>query len=260
MKDGLFSTLFVEPASTIRQALRFEREHGAALRRGALLRELGDSLVVLRPRSWTERSRRAYAGAARVLSRIPVATSIPAGDPALVAHAMLREARNPIRRGEIAALKLASSVAILLFAVFGLLVLAVPPLRSWVAPLDVAQNANWTASSALGGYPTSGVGPSSTGNMFFHTMKEDRPWLLVELPREARVRTIRIENRADCCGERALPLNVEVRDASGFALACQRRAPFSTWTCRLPGTPIKSFRVTVPGSTFLHLKRVAAFE
>jgi hypothetical protein len=74
------------------------------------------------------------------------------------------------------------------------------------------------------------------------------------------VRKIQIDNRADCCEERALPLNVQVPDGKGWRMVCQRRAPFARWTCRPPPTTTQKIRIELPGHTALHLKRVSVFE
>jgi hypothetical protein len=52
-----------------------------------------------------------------------------------------------------------------------------------------------------------------------------------------------------------------VPDGDGWRLLCQRRSPFTSWTCR-PAAPVATnrIRIQVPQETMLHLKRVAVYE
>jgi hypothetical protein len=68
-----------------------------------------------------------------------------------------------------------------------------------------------------------------------------------------------VENRADCCKERALPLNFEVYRNGGWQLVAQRRAPFSTWSYDLKPVRASRVRVLRPGQNFLHLKRISVY-
>jgi hypothetical protein len=256
----VFATLVREPASVIRQVLRVERERLSALRRAVALRELGDALCIARPPFWSARSRRAYLRVVRILSRTPFNLAVREGDPGSAATLMVREARRPFRRAAFAGAKLSAVVVIPALAILLVLDRSLPVAHAWLFPPNVAARATWRASSAIRGYRRSGKSPSTTKDLFFHTEKEDHPWIQIDLPEEARLRTVRIENRSDCCAERALPLDVQVPDGGGWRRVCQRRAPFSTWTCHFPPTRTKTLRVVLAGNDFLHLRSVSAFE
>lgn len=258
-RNRLLSALVLEPLETIRHARKLERERGALLYRAIALRDQGDSLVLTRPRNWPARSRRVYARVVRLLGRPPFEMPVPDGDPALAAHLMLHEARQPARRAGVATAMLAGVAAVPALLVL-LALCAIPGVRARLVPPDLAEHAAWTASSAYAKFRTSGKGPSTTEGLFFHTRKEEHPWIRIDLPREALLRSVRIENRSDCCSERALPLDVQVPDGDGWRLVCQRRSPFVTWTCHLPPTRTRTFRVMLAKKEFLHLRSIAAFE
>jgi hypothetical protein len=252
-------------------ALSTFRIRGSALRRASLLCDLADALSLSRPRQWRDRARRAYQDAVRRLRAPPAGeAAISQGsatdgdaataDLAALAHGLLREARRPYRRLSRAAAQLAVLAATGLVGLTLLVAVVSRPARDWLFPPDLAAQATWTASSAVPGVPSSGRSPSSDGTLFFHTTAQDHPWVRIDLPRQARVREIRIKNRTDCCAERALPLNIEVPDGDGWRLICQRRAPFSTWSCHPPPTWTRILRITIPGMTYLHLKSVAVYE
>ncbi len=281
LMSWLFPRLSIEPAA--REAMDLFRARGRALRRAAALCDLGDALSTSRPRGWRLRALRAYDGAARRVDggasppapgdtaasgpdqSIVVDCEAAAGDRALQSAASrarrsLRAARHPYRRFWRSVLALAATAAVSLVGVTLLATAVSPPVRHWVFPGDVAKNARWVASSALPGQPSAGVGPSSDAAFFVHTSSETHPWVEIMLSRVASIREIRIENRSDCCIERAMPLNVEIPDG-GWSLICQRRAPFSTWTCH-PKQPVRArtIRVSLPAGGMLHLKKVSVFE
>jgi len=237
------------------------------LRAAGRLCELADTLVAARPRDWEARARRAYTRVARTLAPLGLAAPAPAVAPdastlaRALAHRTLAAARRPLWRLAAAG---GAVVAVLAGAVVGatLALAAVSPrVRAAVFPPNVAAHANWTASTALPGYDTHGGRPSARPGApaFFHTNGDDHPWVRIELPAPTRLRSIRIDNRTDCCELRGLPLNVEVHDDPGWRLLCQRRTPFVTWTCRFPATTVDTFRLIVAGAGYFHLKRVAAF-
>jgi hypothetical protein len=133
--------------------------------------------------------------------------------------------------------------------------------RAAIFPPDLAAQASWTASSAIAGFQDRGVRPSPKPNapVFFHTKSDDHPWVRIDLGRPTVLRSIRVDNRTDCCEAGAVPLNVEIPDGSDWRLLCQRRTPFSSWTCRFPAVAVRWFRITFPGTGALQLKGVAAF-
>jgi hypothetical protein len=242
-------------------AFRFWREHGARVRRARVLCQCADGLRLRRAPSWERRSDRLYrrvAGNLRGLAAGAAAADASA-DPAAAAHRALAAARGPDRSGAVGLATVAAALA-----AGALLVLLVgsavsPALRARLFPRDLARGRPWTASSADPGYETSGVGPSSRGPLFFHTTSSDHPWLEIDLGDEHLIRSVLIKNRADCCGERSMPLNVEVFDGTRWNLIAQRHAPFSVWEHDVTPVRARRVRVRLAGAGFLHLKRVSIY-
>lgn len=150
--------------------------------------------------------------------------------------------------------------AVVICGVAMLVALSIPAARARLFPPDLGRNARFTISSAMGGLSTHGVGTGSVDPLFFHTNQENDPYIEVDLGKVANVRRVVIENRQDCCGERALPLNVEVMEKDGPRLLCQRRSPFQTWTCNTGGVRTQKLRVRRPGPAMLHLRRIEVYE
>jgi hypothetical protein len=155
--------------------------------------------------------------------------------------------------------KIAGGVALLSAVVFLLAIAVSPSLRARCFPTDLAAGRPWTVPNSQDGYPSSGNGPSSAGNTLFHTTSLDSPSVEIQLDGEHVIRKIVVVNRADCCQERALPLNVEILGSAGWKLIAQRRAAFSTWEYDVEPVRASVIRVRRPGSGYFHLKRISVY-
>merc|ERR1712007_169791 len=87
-----------------------------------------------------------------------------------------------------------------------------------------------------------------------HTKKEFNPSWTVFLPYEAKVHSVKVLNRADCCGERLNGFNVKVGDAY-----CAKGIPSQSGrvhgvACR--GRVGRTVRIEVPSFTYLTLCEV----
>jgi hypothetical protein len=252
----------------VRQAFRFPiknlvggisywRQHGRQLRRARILCRCADTLCIRRVRGFELRAPGLYRRALRTLAGL--ADDNRADDPAVAAHQALWIAERPYRSAA------ASSMVLLLgLALAGLLAVAGGSLvsidmRARFFPRDLAAGRPWIASNADLGYPSSGDGPSTDGPTFFHTTFLDRPWVEIDLGREHIISGFLVENRKDCCQERALPLNFEVFDGQNWQLVAQRRAPFSTWSCDIEPVRARKVRFLRPGQNFFHLRRISVY-
>jgi hypothetical protein len=223
-------------------------------------------LRVIRPAAWQVRANRLYRYVLREARRLQgFTTSTPRADDlddelAAAVHGELARMPFPLRSMARAVATLSLSVAGSL-SLLGLVLAAVcPPVRRSLFPPDIAANAPWHASSAWPGTAVSGVGPSAPSSLFFHTLLEDNPWLIVDLGKETEIGKVRVKNRPDCCQDRVIPLNVEVPDGQGgWRLICQRRAPFSSWACEPKDVRTRQLRLRVPGRTTFHLQQVQVF-
>jgi len=244
---------------------RFHRAHGATLRRARALCLAGDLLEVRRPHDWQPRSARLYQRTARYLAPVSPATAaaVPGQHPAPYAHRLLRVAAAPYRRAALALAGLAAGLlaAVALLALLGCLVS--PRLRARLFPRDLAARASWVASSFVPPNPLSGVGPATDRHdLFFHTTISDHPWIEIDLGARRVIRSLLIENRRDCCRERALPLNFEIFDEGmdQWRVVAQRRSAFEVWTRSFPAVRARRVRVRLAASGILHLRRISLYE
>jgi len=92
---------------------------------------------------------------------------------------------------------------------------------------------------------------------FFHTTDQNHPWVEIDLERKVRFSGVRVENRRDCCEERAVPLVVEAADESRkFRVLAQRDKSFDSWLASFPPTEARYVRVRILRPSLLHLGRV----
>lgn len=262
---------------------RFHRAHGARYRRARALCSTADAIDVRRPHDWQRRAERLYRRAARDLDAIAGADG--AGGPGSVlgsvrdsvrgsvhgseavaaqqAQRALVAASRPYRRMAIAlgALAVAAAVAVALLLLLGCL--ASPALRARVFPRDLAAGRPWLASSAIPPVHRGGVGPSTRkGDFFFQTFPSDHPWIDVDLGTPQVIRSLLVENRRDCCWERALPLDVEVLDleTQKWRRVAQRRSGFHVWTHEIGPLRARHVRFRLAGVGVLHLRRISLYE
>jgi len=167
---------------------------------------------------------------------------------------------RPLKRALLRRILLTVVGAVVICGAGLLVALSIPSARAWLFPPDLGRTAQWRVTSAMGGNGKTGVGAGSDAPIFFHTVQENNPHIDLDFGKVVSVRRVVIENRSDCCGERALPLNVEVMEADGPRLLCQRRSPFQSWTCNTGGVRTRTLRIRRPGPTMLHLRRIEVYE
>ncbi|HVN77101.1 MAG TPA: discoidin domain-containing protein [Thermoanaerobaculaceae bacterium] len=127
---------------------------------------------------------------------------------------------------------------------------------SWNAGL--AEGKSWRSSSGLGDGATSGTITAADGeNYFFHTREERNPWLEIDLGASRQLRSVTVVNRLDCCGERAVPLVVEVgTEPDALAQVGRTNHVFKVWTARFTPRLARYVRLHVEGLAYLHLALV----
>ena len=124
---------------------------------------------------------------------------------------------------------------------------------------DLAVGKPWRASSAMSGVgctsPLQECGEST--DYFFHSTDENGPWLEIDLGKPTTFTGVRVENRRDCCFDRAVPLVVEVGDSpQQFREVARRTSSFSSWLASFSPTKARYVRLRVPRQSLLHLSRV----
>lgn len=243
------------------------------MRRARALCFTADALDVRRPRDWQRRAERLYRRAARDLGRVigPAAESSAAQAStqaselswARRAHHLLSAAERPYRRMVLVLLAMAGALGLAVAALLLLGCLISPGLRTRLFPPDLCARRPWVASSFMPPNPLSGVGPSTTRqDLFFHTQPSDHPWIEIDLGAPRTIRSLLIENRRDCCQDRAMPINLEVLDgASGqWRFVAQRRSGFTVWTHKFPPVRAQRVRVRLAGTGVLHLRRISLYQ
>jgi hypothetical protein len=94
----------------------------------------------------------------------------------------------------------------------------------------------------------------------FHTNDEASPWVIVDLGAVYDVHAVQVENRVNCCRERAVPMRVELSvDKQRFWRVAYRRALFERFTAQFATRKARYVRLTVDRRSTLHLRRVAVY-
>jgi hypothetical protein len=95
------------------------------------------------------------------------------------------------------------------------------------------------------------------GAQLFHTKEQDNPWVEFDLGAVKRVHIVELENRTDCCQERAIPLVIEVStDHKAWKEVARQEEDFQEWEATFPRTPARYVRLRVPRKTVFHLHTV----
>jgi hypothetical protein len=126
-------------------------------------------------------------------------------------------------------------------------------------PRDLAAGRPWRASSAYPGFvPEDKACDGNSTRIFFHTAEEASPWVEIDLGSPKTISSVEIANRADCCGDRAVPLVVEVGTTPDHWTEVTRRVePFRTFSASFEPRQARYVRVRALRKTFLHLDRVS---
>jgi hypothetical protein len=125
---------------------------------------------------------------------------------------------------------------------------------------DLARGQPWKVSSTATNV-ASCTSPAQdcpeASNLFFHTLEQEGPSIEFDLGEPKTISTVVVENRTDCCTDRAVPLIVELSENPGQWREVKRRTKdFDTWHARFPPTRARWVRLSVPRRTFFHLARV----
>lgn len=142
--------------------------------------------------------------------------------------------------------------ALALFIAGPLSIAAVPVLRRGTAYPFVA-------SSRVPGYERGGMlGRGGAYGVLFHTAQQQDPWIEIDLGEMREIHAVDVENRLDCCGDRAVPLVLELAgDDRAFREADRLDGPFQRATLRPAGSPQARYvRLRVEALTMFHLSEV----
>ncbi len=139
------------------------------------------------------------------------------------------------------------------------LAVLVPWLTHVLGP-NLAEVAPWRTSSANGELPASGIGfhpPEGRFNIFFNTREEASPWIEFDLGAVRNVSYLSVNNRMDCCQERAAPLALEVStDRTRWTEVVRQTERFYYWREWFAPRPARFVRLRALRPTQLHLGSV----
>lgn len=123
---------------------------------------------------------------------------------------------------------------------------------------DLASGKKWTASSQRDNWAESGKITDEPGiQILFHTKEDDSPWFVIDLEKPVSIASVDVLNRQDCCGERAVPLLVELSDdAKTWREVARRDEPFTAWKASFPAQDARYVRLRAPRKTYLHLQKI----
>lgn len=151
-------------------------------------------------------------------------------------------------------LRIGAVVVLALAVILGLNAVVKRALRG----ADLAEGKPWTASSkAFECHPAQGECGGGHTKIFFHTLEQDNPWVEIDLGAKTRFSRVEVENREDCCQDRASPAVIEVsNDGSDFKEVARTTEPYETWDATFAPVSARYVRVKVLKKAYLHLVRV----
>ena len=176
-----------------------------------------------------------------------------------VASVLIRRARGAERRMERAWVRRVYRVGCALVFAIVVVLGALSLGRELALPPDLAENKPWRASSEYAGFSaTEGVCDGRKTAIFFHTKREPRPWVEIDLEKETAIRRVDVKNRRDCCHDRAWPLVIEGSiDGKEWTELARKKGPFYAWTAEFPETKVRYVRARALKRTYLHLESIA---
>jgi hypothetical protein len=174
------------------------------------------------------------------------------------ARALLEVARTPERRLQQAFARrfLRTSVTVLLL-VLAVILGAEAGARVARGP-NLAEGKPWRASSTYRGFSAeAGICDGNKTRIFFHTNREQEPWVELDLGEPTLIERVDVRNRRDCCRDRSSPLAIEGSlDGQDWQELGRQTEPFSKWTLEFGPMKARYVRAKALKRTFLHLESV----
>jgi len=142
------------------------------------------------------------------------------------------------------------------------LVLALPLAWFGLQKTNLALHRPVTITSSSAAY---GVDPRSAvdgrrRNLGFHTEDKGEKSVTIDLGKSLRIRRVDVFNRADCCQDRAVPLELQAGDERlRFRKLLVRVDPFSLWKAEFPPTEARYVRLIQTGDAAFHLSEIEVY-
>lgn len=150
-------------------------------------------------------------------------------------------------------------IAVAALALGAALFAATSGLQRAIRGPDLAAGKAWRVSSkAFDCKPAEKSCGGASSAMFFHTQQDESPWVEIDLGKSTRFGRVEVENREDCCQERAVPLVIETRDdGTEFREVARTTEVFSDWAATFKPVTARYVRVRIDRREYLHLVRVS---
>ena len=126
---------------------------------------------------------------------------------------------------------------------------------------DLAAGKPWTTSSVgLVCDPAHKQCGGARTSILFHTLEDAEPWFEIDLGAVHELTRVEVQNRTDCCQERAVPLIIEVSlDHQHYRTVAHKFTSFEHWSQGFPATPGRYVRLRVTRRSVLHLDQVQVY-
>lgn len=148
-------------------------------------------------------------------------------------------------------------------AMLGLLALCVamsPALLKKVleARSELSAGKAWRTSSKYeGGCKSPAQQCAEHSGYFFHTLDDASPWIEFDLGSSRKISKVRVENRSDCCSDRADPLAIEVSsDQKHWRKVAEHHGDFTSWEAPFNPVDGRYLRVRMLKQGYLHFAAV----
>lgn len=173
-------------------------------------------------------------------------------------HALIRSELAADRHVTRVLLQRLLRIGAVVAAVVAALMAANSALRRASQGPDLAEGKPWRASSkAFDCNPAEKSCGGVQSSMFFHTVEEDNPWVEIDLGSAKKFARVEVENRSDCCEDRAVPLVIETsNDANEWKEIARTSEPFDEWDATFEPVKARYVRARVEKKTYMHLDRV----
>lgn len=124
---------------------------------------------------------------------------------------------------------------------------------------DLAAGSPWRASSSFGEMQC--LSPDqrceNSPHFFVHTKKEKDPWVEIDLGAPRKFSAVRVNNRKDCCFDRAVPLVIEVsQDQKEWRQVARRKDAFTSFRADFAPVEARWVRLRVAKQSMLHVASV----
>ncbi|HEY4186034.1 MAG TPA: discoidin domain-containing protein [Polyangia bacterium] len=119
---------------------------------------------------------------------------------------------------------------------------------------NLVEGKPFTVSST---WPGCATDPMCDGLLLCHTNNENDPWAEYDLLKPTAVHQVEVTNRPDCCGDRTIPLIIEVStDHKQWTEVARRTEAFTVWTAKFPRATARYIRFRIPRVSILNLKAI----